>query len=190
MSVVVKHELLFLSALVLCACGEKGSTVSTTRPFENVKEAKEYVELKIDKLDVKSLTKDLPIYGEMHDKSDIGLPRTRWKIKGADKRSVLEYIGDPNDGVQISAHCMAFNNKGAYEPWIKGQPCYEIANKLMDNVMNKNGDAFTLKMLTLSGLDRMQEIEPFPSIWGRNTKISIGFNHMGFFDITNFAKEH
>ena len=151
---------------------------------------KEYVDLTIKKLDIKTLTKNLPIYDESHDKSSIGLPRTRWKIKGADTMSMLEYIGDPTDGAQISAKCMTFDSKGGYEPWIKGHPCYAIAVGLMSNVVAANGEAFAVKMLALSGLDRVQKKEPFPLVQGKDTKISIGFNHLGFFDITNSAKNH
>ncbi|AXF86756.1 hypothetical protein DTO96_102512 [Ephemeroptericola cinctiostellae] len=190
MSLINKKGLILLGGLLLYACGDKGAPPPPAQTAEKAKDAKEYVQLKVDKLDVKNLTKNLPIYAETHDKSGVGLPRTRWKIKGASEYSGLEYIGSQNDGAQISLSCQVFDSKGMPTPWIKGQVCYQVAVALVNNVVEGDGTFKSEVMMAKAGLDQAKGLIPDPSVWGKSTDIGISFSGEGYVFVTNYAKKH
>ncbi len=97
------------------------------------------VAFKSPKLIMAQSVAGLPIGNASVDKSDNGLPRTRWSIRGVDKSAGgLEFIGDKDDGSVIAGQCHEFGKDGNDKPWSKGSPCFDLFEKIVGNITEQN----------------------------------------------------
>lgn len=133
----------------------------------------------IDKIDPAVVLAGLNIGKPGHDKSNDGLPRTRWEVKGTPAKE-LEAIGKhPKDVDVLSGQCIEYNADGNSIGWPENGGCANMFKGLLTNIVDKPDAAFA-DMVKHARLQPHIKVEVAQAVI-EDPNLSLTLDHDGFF---------